>query len=537
MNLPSRVSLLRDLPPRMGTPSRAGMCTAHAVVALLEYQTDCRTRLSAAFLFAAMRRKVHEWLEGNLAAVERGEKGDAHFEHVFRDNLVGLRCVLSENAPDSAAVGRFTEMFHDRALEIFSQDRGCPIRFASEALQEYGICRHALWPEGEGVVATPFADDRLALPDAARAEARRRRLVNGLDFLPEPGNVDAVKSFLAGANGNRRMPVALALGPDDGHDAHTVLAVGYRDDASQPGGGCFLVRDGSESRRPSILPYADLVRRCTEAATIIQPMEDYVGDGYGGFKMRRRIRTVFLAAVFAAAVAAAMAAWYVWRTLPAVLDAPFDWLENPSVTMERISVVGDKTYGTCLQSDDSITRYFFQPGQRGRVDAHFSSNGLVQAVSCSPDVLLIFARSDKQAFTDADKEAIAGYLASGGTALAFICDCNRPLMADFLAPYGAKIRGLPKEVPLKAVAPVVRDGQLDGHSFYCMAEMTDDWHAMVVTDNAAAVPVMAFRRVDKGKLFCVPQQFVGMIGDRRCKNADWWGDFLLACASDTYNGR
>jgi len=532
MSLPRRVSLACDLPPP-SEQSRAGTCTAHAVVTLLEYLTDCRTRLSVAFLFAAMRIKVCEWLERNLAAILHGEKGDADFEHVFCSNLAGLRCVLAANEPESIAAQRFVEMFRVQAMEMFAESQGCPIRFASEALQEYGICRHVLWPEGDGASPVQFADHTPVLPAEACADAHRRRFANGLDFLPEPGNVEAVKAILAGANGNRRMPVVLALGSDSGHAAHAVLAMGYRDDSSQPGGGFFLVRDGSGARRPAPLPYAVVAERCTEAATVLQSKADYEGDGYDGFRTRRRIRRAVCVGACAALVAVGVAGWLAWRMSPAVLDAPFEWLAHPAMGIERMSVVGDKTYGACLHEGGSIKRHFFKRELWNRVEASFSSNGVAVATSRHPDVLMLFARSKMQAYADADKVAVARYLSAGGTVLAFVCDCNRPLMADFLAQYGVKIQGLSGKPPLKAVAPVLRDVQLDGYSWFRVVEMTDDWHPMIVTDDSSKAPVMAFRRVGKGKLFCVAQQLFGAIGDKRFRNAGWWGDFLFACVSDS----
>ena len=533
MSLPGRISLEGGLPPIPEVQARAGSCTAHAVVALLEYMTDCRTRLSVAFLFAAMRIKVREWLDRNLEAIVCGEKGDADFEHVFSANLAGLRCVLDENAPDSKASRRFTEMFRERAQETFSIGRGCPIRFASDALREYGICRHAFWPEGDVGAAVSFAGGEPTLPDAARADARRRRFANGLDFLPEPGNVESVKAVLAGANDNRRMPVVLALDSDGEHDAHAVLAVGYRDDASQPGGGFFLVRDGSGSKHPARLPYAAVAERCTEAATIMQSKADYYGDGYGGFVTQRRVRRAICAAAVAALAAIGVSGWLAWRNSPAVVDAPFAWLASPRLDVERLTVVGDATYGSCLKEDSCILHQFFRKDQQSRVSASMSSNGVAVAASGCPDILMLFARSSSQPYSASDKAAIADYLSSGGTVLVFVCDCNRPMMADLLAPYGVKIQGLAGKPPIRAVAPRVRDGQLDGYSYFRVVEMTVDWHALIVTDDGTDSPVMAFRRVGNGKLFCAAQQLFGAIGDRRSRNSDWWGDLLFACAADS----
>ena len=533
MSLPGRISLEGGLPPIPEVQARAGSCTAHAVVALLEYMTDCRTRLSVAFLFAAMRIKVRKWLDRNLDAVMRGDKGDADFEHVFSANLAGLRCVLDENAPNAKASRRFMEIFRERVLGTFARSRGCPIRFASEALQEYGVCRHVLWPEGDESSAVSFADDAPVLPDSARADAHRRRLANGLDFLPEPGNVESIKAVLSGANDNRRMPVVLALDSDVGHDAHAVLVVGYRDDASQPGGGFFLVRDGSGRRRLVRLPYAAVSERCTEAATILQSKADYYGDGYGGFKAKRRMRRIVCAVAAATLVAIGVSGWLSWRNSPAVVDAPFEWLSSPGFVVERLTVAGDATYGSCLKNDCSILHQFFSKDRQSRVSASMSSNGVSVATSSRPDILMLFARSSARAYPPVDKEAIANYLSSGGTVFVFVCDCNRPMMADLLAPYGVKIQGLAGKPPIRAVAPKVRDGQLDGFSWFRVTEMTDDWHALIVTDDGADSPVMAFRRVGNGKLFCAAQQLFGAIGSRRYKNSDWWGDLLFACAADS----
>ena len=103
--LPRRVSLEKDLPPILELQRRDGACTAHAAVTLLEYWLDCRIRLSAAFLFTAMRIKLDEWLDRNLAAVMQGGSGEADFESVFRENLAALRCTAAD------AEGRIRSLF------------------------------------------------------------------------------------------------------------------------------------------------------------------------------------------------------------------------------------------------------------------------------------------------------------------------------------------------------------------------------------------------------------------------------------------
>ena len=530
--LPHRVSLMSRLPPNPEVQLRNGACTAHAVVALLEYHADCRVRLSVAFLFAAMRLQVQAWMERNLLAAMRGERGEADFESLFRENIAGLRGVVASNGQDSVASRRFMELFRERVVSTFGVETGCPIRFASEALMAYGICRHALWPEGGVSQAMTFSGVNPVLPDAVREEARRRRMANGLDFLPEPGNVEAIKGVLAGKGERRPMPVVAALDAyPDGRGAHSVLVVGYRDDKSSPGGGFFWVRDGSGARCAR-LAYAYLAAHCTEAATILQGWVDYAGDGYDGFRRRRRVRMALGGLAIVALFALGVFGWRAWRLSPSVVDAPFDWLADSTMEPERISICGDVTYGSCLSSPDSIKRYFFREEDFGRAVVNFSSNGVATAVASHPDVLMLFARSTDKCCSAADKKALDGYLSGGGTVFAFVCDCNRVLMADLLVPYGLRLQSLPGKPPIRAVAPVLREGQLDGFSYFRVTEMTSDWHPMVVTEGMEA-PVMAFRRFGKGKIFCVAQQLFGSLGQNRTKNANWWERLLLACVSDS----
>lgn len=44
--------------------------------------------------------------------------------------------------------------------------------------------------------------------------------------------------------------------PEDVFDGHSVLVVGYRDDASQPGGGVFIFRNTNRNGRDGLMPYA-----------------------------------------------------------------------------------------------------------------------------------------------------------------------------------------------------------------------------------------------------------------------------------------
>ena len=43
--------------------------------------------------------------------------------------------------------------------------------------------------------------------------------------------------------------------PSEVFDGHSVLLVGYRDDASQPGGGVFIFRNTNRGGRDGFMPY------------------------------------------------------------------------------------------------------------------------------------------------------------------------------------------------------------------------------------------------------------------------------------------
>jgi C1A family cysteine protease len=51
-------------------------------------------------------------------------------------------------------------------------------------------------------------------------------------------------------------------------DGHSVLLVGYRDDAAQPGGGLLLIRNSGEAGPDGALPYAYASQYMNDAAVI-----------------------------------------------------------------------------------------------------------------------------------------------------------------------------------------------------------------------------------------------------------------------------
>jgi hypothetical protein len=58
---------------------------------------------------------------------------------------------------------------------------------------------------------------------------------------------------------------------DETMDGHSVLLVGYRDDAAQPGGGVFLIRNSAGPARDLLLPYAYVKQYMNDAAWIGLP--------------------------------------------------------------------------------------------------------------------------------------------------------------------------------------------------------------------------------------------------------------------------
>ena len=56
--------------------------------------------------------------------------------------------------------------------------------------------------------------------------------------------------------------------PEDVFDGHSVLLIGYKDDASQPGGGAFLIRNSGGDGRDGWLPYAYVRAYMNDAAWI-----------------------------------------------------------------------------------------------------------------------------------------------------------------------------------------------------------------------------------------------------------------------------
>ena len=311
---PLSVSLVSQMPP-VYQQALQGTCVANAVTALLEYHDDLRTRLSVQFLFAATKEVERNGLELNFRNLRTGQPLDPGFESVFHKELAQLRMLAATNGGMAAPVVLpYLARFEEAVRERFFVSSGCLLQSCFQALETYGVCRDVLWPYAPVQAAPVFgssAAGRVEFPPKTREDAEKRRMTHGLYRLGTPNNVDEIRSFLAGANERRPMPVVVTVDFFEGCDGetykfpetetdaeghlvavnewkgrHGLLIVGYMDSSAYAGGGYFIIRNslgaGWGNRGYGKLPYAYLECFACEAGTIQQDLIDYEGDGYGG---------------------------------------------------------------------------------------------------------------------------------------------------------------------------------------------------------------------------------------------------------------
>lgn len=311
---PRSVSLVSQMPP-VYQQALQGTCVANAVTALLEYHDDLRTRLSVQFLFAATKEVERNGLELNFRNLRTGQPLDPGFESVFHKELAQLRMLAATNGGMAAPVVLpYLARFEEAVRERFFVSSGCMLQSCFQALETYGVCRDVLWPYAPVQAAPVFgssAAGRVEFPPKTREDAEKRRMTRGLYRLGTPNNVDEIRSFLAGANERRPMPVVVTVDFFEGCDGetyafpetetdaeghlvavnelkgrHGLLIVGYMDSSAYAGGGYFIIRNslgaGWGNRGYGKLPYAYLECFAREAGTIQQDLIDYEGDGYGG---------------------------------------------------------------------------------------------------------------------------------------------------------------------------------------------------------------------------------------------------------------
>lgn len=102
---PMSVSLVDRMPP-VYQQALQGTCVANAVVALLEFYGDLKTRLSVQFLHAATKEIEWNGLVKNLGNLRTGGPLDAGFESVFHTELLQLRMLADANGGMNAPAVR-----------------------------------------------------------------------------------------------------------------------------------------------------------------------------------------------------------------------------------------------------------------------------------------------------------------------------------------------------------------------------------------------------------------------------------------------
>ena len=394
---PMSVSLVDRMPP-VYQQALQGTCVANAVVALLEFYGDLKTRLSVQFLHAATKEIEWNGLVKNLGNLRTGGPLDAGFESVFHTELLQLRMLADANGGMNApAVRPYLTRFDEAVRARFAVTPGSLLISCFRAVETCGVCRYALWPYASALAAPVFGEStsQVDFPPGTREDAAKRRILHGLYRLRTPNNVDEIRGILAGANGRRAMPVVVTVdffaGCDgetysfprtredaDGHlisevvwqGRHGLLVVGYVDNASYAGGGYFLIRnslgEGWGNRGYGKLPYAYLECFALEAGTILQDRIDYEGDGYDGQRSvrvpgaeapRHRGRRILFNLLMAAVIAAATIAIGVF------FDDPLHLRRKPEVPSPPASPVHATTPVSAVSAanprDRTVYKVFF----------------------------------------------------------------------------------------------------------------------------------------------------------------------------------
>lgn len=307
--LPSSFSLRNAMPPVYFQALR-GTCVSNAVVALLEYFSDCKIRFSVQYLHEATKQFERAGVEKNLSAVRDGGEIHPAFEAAYHNQILQLKMIYSANAGDQSAVNSYFEAFASGVRSRVMDDSGTLLRSCFRVLETRGICRYVLWPYSP-MSGTVLNENIVEFPPGTDEDAWKHRFPMGLYFLRSPKNVDEIRGIISGANDRRPMPVCITLDYFEGCEngefkipayyendgaqlvsektrkgMHGLLMVGYVDDKTWEGGGYFIVRNSwGESwgdKGYGKVSYAYVECFASEAGTILQDMVDYKGDGYGG---------------------------------------------------------------------------------------------------------------------------------------------------------------------------------------------------------------------------------------------------------------
>ncbi|MBL8760509.1 MAG: DUF2961 domain-containing protein [Phycisphaerae bacterium] len=162
--------------------------------------------------------------------------------------------------------------------------------------EKYGVCAEAAMPYRE-----KFEPDSPPSADATAQGAMARELGLRLRWIKEwdvttgltPEHLASIKETIAGGwpvcTGLRwpkapawKQNVLQMAAPADVFDGHSILFVGYRDDAKEPGGGVFIFRNSSGPERESEMTYEYALAYANDAAWIEAEGIDPDGIGPAG---------------------------------------------------------------------------------------------------------------------------------------------------------------------------------------------------------------------------------------------------------------
>ena len=510
--LPHRISLVDHMPAVVRQGAR-NTCAAAAAVVLAEYRFGAGTRLSVQYLFAETAKREQEWIARNIAALRSGGAPDAAFGEAYPTQIKELELVREAAGTGSVEEQSFLDVFESCQNKRM---RGQSLRRCLETLAESGVCRNSLWPYD------PNAVDRavIKLPEGTRDDALRRRIARqSVYILDSPGNVDEVKGILCGLNGRLPAPVAVTLSAADAKKdplGHALVVVGYEDDPMNPGEGWFLLQnswgtewgDGGYGK----ISYGDFSRRCVEAGALIVP---------------RRRGFFAVLSVAAALLLAGGVALVAMLSGDRPASGPDWWTDAPwtNGTLNICADISKGAYETCpLQMR---YRLFGSSTNAMPVAVGRCLFGVETLDLKSTQVLLLFARSPRDNYTERQKQVIRAFLEDGGTVMVFLCDCNFVCMGDLLASYGLRLHRLNGKDSLVGVVPETRRFDIEGTSFVSAEVVEGGWTPLVATDGIHPHSVTGCRRVGKGVLAYVSQRMFGTHYGRDM-NVDFWKSILTA---------
>ena len=202
-DLPSEFSLQDKMPPVYDQSGR-GTCVAQAATALMEYYCDCKWRFSMQYLFERIKRLEKEKVEKATMEIANGKlPSDPKMAKEATDIIE----YLQENNM-KATLDNVASIMSKKKVSL---SRGSNGYMAMEVLAKWGICTYEKWPYSRQLVDTTADVDvaRPNMPPGADEEAALHRLSAPCYEFPAPNNVEEIKRYIAGADGNRPMPVMI----------------------------------------------------------------------------------------------------------------------------------------------------------------------------------------------------------------------------------------------------------------------------------------------------------------------------------------